>query len=211
MIYLWHKAGRQKLPENCSLISKQFHFLHTYLHSNQLATWQRQEFLPFPCPLMTFFNLRKSSWAITHRTWDYTTFYFGFACTRWICSPMLNMEDKTSSASFLQFLHSYFSERPNSSVGSNNAPQKPFIETEDEEKPSLRTGTASSLPTVCSLVYCKYFRKIANNNKNYKVPWNTNTYRHTSAPAPRQHLGSNYLICKFLTEFQQRKKNTGWN
>lgn len=78
---------------------------------------------------------------------------------------MLNKENKTSSASFIQFLHFYHSERSNSSAGSDNPPLKLFIvtltiETEDEEKPSLRTGTASSPLKVCSLVYCKHFRKI---------------------------------------------------
>lgn len=97
-------------------------------------------------PSYTLFNLRNSSWVITYKTWDYTIFCFGFVCTCWICSPMLNTENKTSSASFIQFLRSYRSERPNLSVGSNNAPQwlfmvPPNIHTEGKT-PSLRTGTA---------------------------------------------------------------------
>lgn len=100
MIYLWHKAGRQKLPESCSLISKQFHFLHTDVDSktNLLFVRGRNSYPPLAL-LCLFLTCINSGWASTHQTWDYTTFWFGFACTCCICSPMLNKEDKISSTS----------------------------------------------------------------------------------------------------------------
>lgn len=125
---------------------------------------------------------------------------------------MSNMENKTSSASFIRLLYSYCSERPNSSVGSKNAQHWLFmvpsnLHTEDGEKSSFLNrhsilSTDYILLSVLQIIQ-ENRQQIIKIIKPLKIPKHTATLQHLCQ-------GNTWVqtiwFTNFLLRFNKEKK-----